>query len=100
MEPQPNQRSTPPPPPPPPPAPPRAPAAPRAPANACPTCGEDRAAGARYCEECGYDFGPATPGGPEEAGLLRGPLLWLFALFWLALAVGGLIFLYSAIWQR
>jgi hypothetical protein len=34
----------------------------------------------------------------EENGRLKGPLLWLVMLFWVGLAVGGLYFLYTALW--
>src|SRR5262249_10576425 len=40
-------------------------------AEPCPACGEGRAAGAGFCESCGYDFGGVSlgaPPAPSEAG--------------------------------
>jgi hypothetical protein len=55
----------------------------------------------RYCQECGYDFGtaPAPPAsGPvAEHGRLSGPILWIVMVFWALLAIGGLYFLYTAL---
>ena len=67
----------------------------------CPQCAEPRQEDARYCEECGHDFsGDAPPPPPvEERSRLSGPVLWLVMLFWLALAVGGLWFLYTALFS-
>ena len=113
MEPQQQPRSTPPPPPasstspaPPPPPPAAAPkgGVPAAPAGGpalvtvCPACGQPRAEGTRYCEECGHDYGGATAPEAEERPLLSGPMLWAFMLFWIILAVAGLWFLFSALW--
>ena len=114
MEQPPQSRSTPPPPP----AAPSAPAgtgAPRADGAAapaspdvpqiviaiCPECEEPRQADARYCEECGHDFGtaPVAPPPTEERSRLSGPVLWLVLAFWAALAIGGLWFLYSALYS-
>jgi len=107
VEPQPPSRSTPPPPPPAPP-----PARPDGDATAisdgplpnveiviCPVCREPRAEGASFCEECGHNYAesPAEPP-PEERSMLSGPLLWAVMLFWAALAVAGLFFLYNALW--
>jgi hypothetical protein len=30
--------------------------------------------------------------------MLSGPLLWVMLLFWVALAIGGLFFIYNALW--
>jgi hypothetical protein len=110
----PQSRSTPPPPPaaPKPPVengPPRAdgaaaPASPDAPQVVilvCPECSEPRQADARYCEECGHDFGtdPVPPPPTEERSRISGPVLWLIVAFWAILAVGGLWFLYSALFS-
>jgi hypothetical protein len=70
----------------------------------CPTCNEPRQEDARYCEECGYDFGEApppsgTPAPPQERTRLTGPMLWLAVLFWAVLAVAGLYFLYTALYS-
>ena len=109
MEPQPPSSSTPPPAPPPPP-PPRgdgggapAPAPPVALPNIeitiCPVCREPRAEDARFCEECGHDYGgQAPPSAEEERPRFSGPVLWAIMLFWVALAIGGLFFLYTALW--
>lgn len=124
MEQQPPSRSTPPPPPPPPPGGAAGPskeaaskaAAPAksAPADAdggglpgslatvCPACGEPRAEDARYCEECGHDFESAAPTPapqPEEKTGFSGPVLWLIMVFWVVLAVAGLVFLFTALWS-
>lgn len=119
MEQQPPSRSTPPPPPVPPdsspgqsasPAPvPAAEAAsngadasPAVQVAACPVCREPRAEDARFCEECGFDYeGPAPAAAPtvEERSGFRGPVLWLVLVFWVVLAVGGLFFIYNAIWS-
>ena len=65
----------------------------------CPTCAEPRQEDARYCEECGHDFSGDTPPPPvEERRRLSGPTLWLVVLFWAVLAVGGLWFLYTALY--
>lgn len=112
MEPQPPQSSTPPPPPaaPPPPAstggaatpaPPALPDAPlpNAEITVCPVCREPRAEDARFCEECGHDYGgQPIPPVEEERPMFSGPLLWAIMLFWVALALGGLLFLYNALW--
>lgn len=109
MESQPPPSSTPPPPPATPPPPTGAGGAPRAPAppsspppNAeivvCPVCSEPRAEDARFCEECGHDYGGQAPAPVEERGMLTGPVLWAVMLFWVALAIGGLFFLYNALW--
>jgi len=70
--------------------------------RACPTCGEPRQADARFCEECGFDYGtdapPAAAPAVEERSRLSGPVLWLVLLFWAVLAVGGLYFLYTALY--
>ena len=65
----------------------------------CPECSEPRQAEARYCEECGHDFGtaPVPPPPSEERSRLSGPVLWLIVAFWAILAVGGLWFLYTAL---
>ena len=68
----------------------------------CPICREPRAEDARFCEECGHDFGAdPTPGPPaeEERPMFSGPVLWAIMLFWVALALGGLFFLYNALWS-
>jgi hypothetical protein len=67
----------------------------------CPACAEPRQEDARYCEECGHDFsGDASSRPPvEERSRLSGPVLWLVMLFWAALAVGGLYFLYTALYS-
>jgi hypothetical protein len=69
----------------------------------CPTCGEPRQAEARYCEECGYDFGtdpppPVVAAPAVESSRLSGPVLWLVIVFWAVLAVAGLYFLYTALY--
>jgi hypothetical protein len=69
-------------------------------------CSEPRAEDARFCEECGHDFGTeAPPAGASvapapapEPSRLSGPVLWLVLLFWVGLAIGGLWFLYTALW--
>jgi len=58
----------------------------------------------RYCEECGHDFEseaaiPAPVPSAEEKSGFSGPVLWIILLFWIALAIGGLIFLYTALWS-
>ena len=110
MEPQPPSSSTPPPPPaaplPPPPGGgglPQAPAAstsslPNAEIVVCPVCREPRAEDARFCEECGHDYGGQAPAPVEERGMLSGPVLWAVMVFWVILAIGGLYFLYTALW--
>jgi hypothetical protein len=110
VEQQPPSRSTPPPPPTPsvPPggsSPPKAQAAPPLTSPGmvvliCPVCSEPRAEEDRFCEECGHDYGAtvAAAAPVEERGRLNGPLLWLVMLFWAGLAVGGLYFLYTALW--
>jgi len=68
----------------------------------CPECQEQRTEDARYCEECGHDFEsetPATSPPPEERTGFSGPVLWLVLVFWVVLAVGGLIFLFTALWS-
>jgi hypothetical protein len=64
----------------------------------CPVCREPRAEGARFCEECGHDYGGEAPVPAEDRPLLSGPVLWAFMVFWAALAIGALIFLYNMIW--
>lgn len=64
----------------------------------CPACGEARAEGARYCEECGHDYGGKTAAEAEDRNFLRGPVLWVFMLFWALLAVGGLWYLFTLLW--
>jgi hypothetical protein len=75
----------------------------------CPVCKEPCAEDIRYCEECGHDFetaGPivatsaatATAAAPEERTGFSGPILWLVMVFWVVLAIGGLFFLYTALW--
>src|SRR4051794_37444894 len=93
-------------PPPPPAAPASSPAASsQASLMVCPACSEPRQADARYCEECGHDFGEApppvsaTPTEPADPPRLTGPVLWLVVLFWAVAAIAGLYFLYSAIWS-
>jgi hypothetical protein len=113
VEPQQQPRSTPPPPPGTPPPPPPAaasgsgktPAPPSAPAGEpdgavtiCPACGEPRAEDARYCEECGHDYGGRTAPEAEERTFLSGPALWIFMLFWVALAIACLWYLFSVLW--
>jgi hypothetical protein len=109
VEPQPPSSSTPPPPPAAPPPPPGGGSAAQEPAastppipNAeiviCPVCREPRADDARFCEECGHDYGGQAPAPVEERGILSGPILWAIMLFWAALAIGGLFFLYNALW--
>jgi hypothetical protein len=110
VEPQPPSSSAPPPPPVPP-APSRAdgggskaPVPPSAPPPnieilICPVCREPRAEDARFCEECGHDYGGgAVPPVVEERPVFSGPVLWAILLFWVALAIGGLFFLYTALW--
>lgn len=114
MEQPPQSRSTPPPPPAAPKPPvgngsPRAdgaagsalPDAPRIVLLICPECSEPRQAEARYCEECGHDFGtePVPPPPTEERPRISGPVLWLIVAFWAILAVGGLWFLYTALFS-
>ena len=111
MEPQPPSSSTPQPPsaaqPPPPPASAGGgAAAPAPPPNLeiviCPVCREPRAEDARFCEECGHDYGaetPSPPAVPEERPMFSGPVLWAIMLFWVAMAIGGLFFLYNALWS-
>jgi len=116
VEPQPPQRSTPPPrsvPQPPPQAASGGAATPAPPPDAdeplpnieitiCPVCREPRAEDARFCEECGHDFGGQPIAGPaaeEERPMFSGPVLWAIMLFWAALAIGGLFFLYNALWS-
>lgn len=67
----------------------------------CPECSEPRQAEARYCEECGHDFGtdPVPPPPEEERPRLSGPVLWLVVAFWAVLALGGLWFLYTALYS-
>ena len=111
MEPQPPSSSTPPPPPAAPPAAPGAVAAlPRRPRRRdeplpnieimiCPVCREPRAEDARFCEECGHDYGGrGAAAAEEERPMFTGPVLWAIMLFWVALAVGGLFFLFNALW--
>ncbi|MCC7371910.1 MAG: hypothetical protein IT306_26075 [Chloroflexi bacterium] len=64
----------------------------------CPACGVPRAEDTRYCEECGHDYGGQVAPEAEEKPLLRGPVLWAFMLFWVALAVGGLWYLFTVLW--
>ena len=78
---------------------------PVAPANGamllCPVCSEPRAADARFCEECGHDYGnepPPPAPAVEERPRLSGPLLWLVIALWAVLAVAGLYFLYTVLW--
>ena len=40
-----------------------------------------------------------APPPADDKGPLSGPLLWAFMLFWVVVIVGGLLFLYSAIWS-
>ena len=106
MEPQPPSRSTPPPSPAPPPDRPNGDvtATPDGPPPnieivICPVCREPRAEGASFCEECGHNYAESPPAPPpEERSMLSGPLLWAVMLFWAALAVAGLFFLYNALW--
>lgn len=110
MEPQPPSSSTPPPPLGPPPAvtadgggtstpaPPAEPL-PNVEVVICPVCREPRAEDARFCEECGHDYGGEAPPPPEEERpMFTGPVLWAIMLFWIALAIGGLFFIYNALW--
>jgi hypothetical protein len=64
----------------------------------CPVCKEPRAEDARFCEECGHDYGTELPPPVEERPTFTGPVLWAIMLFWAALAIGGLFFLYNALW--
>lgn len=111
MEPQPPSSSTPPPPPAPQPpgagggasapAPPASPDAslPNIEITVCPVCREPRAEDARFCEECGHDYGgQPVPPVEEERPRLSGPVLWAVMVFWAALAIGGLFFLFNALW--
>ncbi|MFN8634389.1 MAG: hypothetical protein U0893_11085 [Chloroflexota bacterium] len=107
MEPQPPPRSTPPPPPGGAPKPPAASVAPDAGATAastsggariCPECNVPRATDARYCEECGHDYGTEPIAPVQERGALSGPALWIVLVFWAAVAIAGLFFIYAAIW--
>jgi hypothetical protein len=103
VEPQPPQSSTPPPPPsaaPPPPPPPAADAPlPNIEITICPVCREPRAEDARFCEECGHDYGgQAVPPAEEDRPMFSGPVLWAILVVWVALAIGGLYFLYTALW--
>ncbi|MCC6176539.1 MAG: hypothetical protein IT305_14625 [Chloroflexi bacterium] len=56
--------------------------------------------GARFCEECGFDFGtaenPAAPDSAGTGGMLRGPVLWAVMIVWAAIAIGALAWIYSA----
>jgi hypothetical protein len=103
VEPQPPQSSIPPPPPPGPSANDRpaagssTSAAPPA-VTVCPVCSEPRAEDARFCEECGHDFGSTAPAAAEERGPLSGPVFWLVLVFWVALGIGALFFLYTVLW--
>ena len=112
MEQPPQSRSTPPPPPAVPPAPanastpradgaaPASPDSPRIVLLICPECNEPRQADARYCEECGHDFGTdPVPPPTEERSRLSGPVLWLVMAFWAIIAIGGLWFLYTALYS-
>jgi hypothetical protein len=67
----------------------------------CPACSEPRQDDARFCEECGHDFGTdaVPPPATEERSRLSGPVLWLIVVFWAVLAVGGLWFLYTALFS-
>ena len=66
-------------------------------AGAC--SGKPRAEDARFCEECGHDYGGAAPPpAVEDRPMFSGPVLWAIMLFWVALAIGGLFFLYTALW--
>jgi hypothetical protein len=109
VEPQPNPSSTPPPPAPTVPPPPGtsgpaqadgASAAAEVDVAICPSCGEPRAEDARFCEECGHDYGGGAAPVPaaEERSLLSGPVLWVVLVFWVAMIIGGLFFLYNALW--
>jgi hypothetical protein len=64
----------------------------------CAVCGVAREPDDRFCEACGHDFTAPAPA-PTGPGGMRGPLLWLFVLFWAALAVGGLIWLYTGLYR-
>ena len=101
MEQPPQSRSTPPPPPATSPPAPASPNAPQIVVMICPECDEPRQADARYCEECGHDFGtePVPPPPAEERPRISGPVLWLIVAFWAILAVGGLWFLYTALFS-
>ncbi|MGE3912735.1 MAG: zinc-ribbon domain-containing protein [Chloroflexota bacterium] len=72
--------------------------APNGEAELCPSCGEPRAEDVRYCEECGHDYGGQAAEVAEERSRLSGPLLWVFMLFWVVLAIAGLWFLFTALW--
>jgi hypothetical protein len=103
VEPQPPQSSTPPPSPSaasPPPPPPAADAPlPNIEITICPVCREPRAEDARFCEECGHDYGgQAVPPAEEDRPMFSGPVLWAILVVWVALAIGGLYFLYTALW--
>jgi hypothetical protein len=69
----------------------------------CPVCSEPRQEDSRYCEECGHDFGTeapaAVPPPVPERTRLSGPTLWVVVLFWAVLAIGGLWFLYTALYS-
>src|SRR5688500_17212232 len=66
----------------------------------CPACRGPPAEDARFCEERGHDYGADTPPPPvpEERPMFSGPVLWAIMLFWIAIAIGGLFFLYNALW--
>lgn len=64
----------------------------------CPMCSEPRDPEARYCEACRYDFENPPPPPEPEPTRLQGPILWLIMVFWAALLVGGMIYIYTVLW--
>ena len=66
--------------------------------SACPQCGQEREADDRYCPACGYDFADQA-GGTARTGGLGKPLLWILVVFWAAVAVAGLIYLYNGFYR-
>jgi predicted nucleic acid-binding Zn ribbon protein len=71
----------------------------------CPQCGEPIPAGARFCEECGYEFEPGLAPNGTQAGVSSEEgdeperptaIWWLIAIIWVVLIVGGLLWLFRS----